>query len=744
MNSISGQYRFSKEIPVKRLDVRVRNSNDLAAVHPGTQLFTVDASSRLNSNRIGPTAGGFAVSIALAALLILLPGGTFPARAQNLGSPAFANPSEIDDHPSEKRLVGVIEMTDATLQIPNTGTETLRLFVGWDPTKSPNGPTPGPGVAPGPTLRARVGDLIEITFLNKVDDSKFPYTFDTNSPPGFSGFGCDSVSNGGQPYYPSQDKFPNCFHGSSTANLHFHGTHTSPDGLGDNVLVQIVPQVNQPNWTSTFNKIYSSGKIPQHWSDLPDDYRKKQLLMVGEYDKTQAANAKKNGLPAPESLLAADQEAIAAGGWPQYLIGAFPNFFELPDYSSGSYGAGQAPGTHWYHAHKHGSTSLHMLNGMSGAFIIESTDTGGYDQVIRKFYSWGDSYGPHEKVIVLQEYDSVVNAERVGPNGNEQMLVNGQATPTITMAPGEVQLWRIVNATAGDNFIPNLQALQSANGFAFRQTAQDGVQFSPNNYGSQPYLNGVVPGGMNLSGGNRADLLVQAPTKPGVYTVTNTENSPATTIFFVSVTGSQVTPPNGAFPGQSQWAIMPKYLQDLPAPGPNDIPNPGSPVRFQQWAKTDPVNGLPHLMINNKQFEETGPIIDQCMPSNGLQDWVLENDTSGPAHPFHIHVNPFQIVEIDTPSLNADKTAATYNKYTPSSDYIWQDVIAIPVGVTTTDGTLYPGKVVIRQRYPDFTGTFVLHCHILPHEDRGMMQLVRIVPAKMYPKACQGNIPQHH
>jgi len=744
MNAISGQYRFSKEIPVKRLDVRVRNSSDLAAVYPGTQLFTVDASSRLNSYRIGSKSGSFAVSIALAALFGLQPGGTLPVRAQNLGSPAFANPSEIDDHPSEKRLVGVMEMTDATLQIPNTGTETLRLFVGWDPTKSPNGLTPGPGVAPGPTLRAHVGDLVEITFLNKVDDSKFPYTFDTNSPPGFSGFGCDSVSNGGQPYYPSQDKFPNCFHGSSTANLHFHGTHTSPDGLGDNVLIQIVPQVNQPNWTSTFNKIYSSGKIPQHWSDLPDEYRKKQLSMIGEYDKTQAANAKKNGLQAPASLLEADQQAIAAGQWPQYLIGAFPNFFELPDYNSGNYGAGQAPGTHWYHAHKHGSTSLHMLNGMSGAFIIESTGLGGYDQVIRAFYNWGDSYGSHEKVIVLQEYDSVVNAERVGPNGNEQMLVNGLATPTITMAPGEVQLWRIVNATAGDNFVPNLQALQSANGFAFRQTAQDGVQFSPNNYGSQPYLNGVVPGGMNLSGGNRADLLVQAPTKPGVYTVTNTENSPPTPIFYVSVTGSQVTPPNGAFPTQSQWAIMPKYLLDLPAPGPNDIPNPGSPVRFQQWAKTDPVNGLPHLMINNKQFEETGPIIDQCMPSNGLQDWVLENDTSGPAHPFHIHVNPFQIVEIDTPSLNADKTAATYSKYIPTSDYIWQDVIAIPVGVTTTDGTLYPGKVVIRQRYPDFTGTFVLHCHILPHEDRGMMQLVRIVPANMYPKACQGNIPQHH
>jgi FtsP/CotA-like multicopper oxidase with cupredoxin domain len=473
---------------------------------------------------------------------------------------------------------------------------------------------------------------------------------------------------------------------------------------------------------------------------MPDNYKTKQLAMVGEYDRTQAANARKNGLPAPDSLLKADEEAIALGQWPQYLIGAFPNFFMLPDYNSGEYGAGQAPGTHWYHAHKHGSTSLHMLNGMSGAFVIESTDPGGYDQVIRKFYGWGDSYGQHEKVIVLQEYDSAVNAERVGPNGNDQMLVNGLATPTIAMAPGEVQLWRIVNATAGDNFIPNLQTLQTTNGFGFRQTAQDGVQFSQNNYGSQPYLNGVVPVGMNLSAGNRVDLLVQAPTKPGVYTVVNTEGP--NPVFYISVTGSQVNPPNGAFPSQSEWAVLPKYLQDLPAPGPNDITNPGSPVKFQQWPKGDPVTGLPHLMINNKQFEETGPMVDQCMPQNGLQDWVLENYTSGVAHPFHIHVNPFQIVEIDTPTA-----ANTYSKYTPTSDYIWQDVIAIPVAnVSTVNGesVTTPGRVIIRQRYPDFTGTFVLHCHILPHEDRGMMQLVRIVPANLYPKACQGNIPHHH
>src|SRR5262249_28716488 len=150
------------------------------------------------------------------------------------------------------------------------------------------------------------------------------------------------------------------------------------------------------------------------------------------------------------------------------------------------------PGTHWYHAHKHGSTSLHMRNGLAGAFIIESAREGGYDHFIRRFYGWGDQYSDHEKIFVFQQYDPTQNLERPGQGqgkGSKQTLVNGQLKPTITMRPGEVQLWRFVNATEG-NLSGGIieggtvkQGLFGQNsGFAFKQTAQDGVQFSPENY----------------------------------------------------------------------------------------------------------------------------------------------------------------------------------------------------------------------------------------------------------------------
>lgn len=729
---------MQKEVHVKKANRKILNNGNQAH-----SLSNQEANRFKLKRALSPASRwyftGKAVGVAVGIALSLL--GDHQAGAQNLDSPAFANPSEVRYRADEKRLRAVMELTSGEYTIPNVGKEMLRQFRGWDPAKSL--PPPKTDIGPGPTLRARLGDRVEISFLNKIDDRQFPYPLVTDSKPGLSDFGCDKSGKrdpktGLVVPYPKNDKFPNCFHGSNAANIHFHGTHTSPDGLGDNVLVQVLPQLNQPDWTATFNQIFDSGKIPQKWTELPAKYQQEQLAMIKKHDEEAAAAARKNRLPPPESLYKKDQEMIKAGRWPQYLMGAFPNFFDIPGYSSGKWKAGQAPGTHWYHAHKHGSTSLHILNGVAGALIIESSQEGGYDHVIRKFYGWGGTYGNHEKILIFQQFDTTQNLERrpegtVG-KGILQVLVNGKLTPTITMRPGEVQLWRLVNATEGNGQGILQKSLFQTKGFTFKQTAQDGVQFSPDNYKNQPFLKGLVPDGLTLAAANRADLLVQAPTTAGVVSF----KSDGKTLFFVDVTGTPVTLPNGPFP--TTWPEMPDFLKDLrELRGP---PNPDSPVKFQWEAgrKTiglDPKTGFPpHFMINDLQFNEKGPVIDQCMPLDAVQDWVLENYTTVP-HPFHIHINPFQVIEIDAP--------VTQTKYKPNGNFVWQDVIAIPRAVISPDGKIItPGKVTIRQTYVDFTGTFVLHCHILAHEDRGMMQLVRVVPAANYPGGCQDKIPEHH
>ena len=215
-----------------------------------------------------------------------------------------------------------------------------------------------------------------------------------------------------------------------------------------------------------------------------------------------------------------------------------------PDFDLGKVNAGQAPGTHWYHAHKHGSTSLHIRNGLAGVFVIESNKEGGYDHFLRRSLGWGPEYRDHEKILIFQQYDPTQNLERpqrTAGTGSRQVLVNGKLAPTITMRPGEIQLWRMVNGTQGSttgminagNF---KTGLFTAAKFGVVQTAQDGVQFSQMNYANQPYLNGKIPNGvlpngevangLILGAGNRADILVQAPLTTGTYPFITVSGNP--------------------------------------------------------------------------------------------------------------------------------------------------------------------------------------------------------------------------
>ncbi|TIX69346.1 MAG: hypothetical protein E5V30_17810 [Mesorhizobium sp.] len=107
--------------------------------------------------------------------------------------------------------------------------------------------------------------------------------------------------------------------------------------------------------------------------------------------------------------------------------------------------------------------------------------------------------------------------------------------------------------------------------------------------------------------------------------------------------------------------------------------------------------------------------IDRLLPLGGVEEWRLKSFFVG--HPFHIHVNPFQIVEIlengrDVSGFEPDNTSS-YARLKG----VWKDTLFIS-GANRT--------FVLRTRYQRYIGDFVLHCHILDHEDQGMMQNVRI------------------
>ena len=266
---------------------------------------------------------------------------------------------------------------------------------------------------------------------------------------------------------------------------------------------------------------------------------------------------------------------------------------------------------------------------------------------------------------------------------------------------------------------------------------------------------------------NRVDLLVKAPSAPGVYDVRVNlfpgPFSPAPFILMsVMVTGEPMAAPQGFPESASDFPPFPEFLSDIEPKeiqlrrevafdtqgfGNNGERQPGfARAGFPGLrASTHTIDGL--LFQNN--------VINKVMLLDTSEEWTLINTTQvltftppppppgAPpppplpliSHPFHIHVNPFQVVEVFDP-MTMEKPMVF------EKDFIWYDTIAIPPSYNffpdakrphlDNNGkqVFVPGYVKIRSRFLDFTGIFVLHCHILGHEDRGMMQLVEVVSNK--------------
>jgi FtsP/CotA-like multicopper oxidase with cupredoxin domain len=114
---------------------------------------------------------------------------------------------------------------------------------------------------------------------------------------------------------------------------------------------------------------------------------------------------------------------------------------------------------------------------------------------------------------------------------------------------------------------------------------------------------------------------------------------------------------------------------------------------------------LPRFTIDNRLFD---PQRAAAKPRLGTTEtWVILN-RSTEWHPFHIHQDDFRVMSVNG------------RRVRPDGD---QDVVALP---PLASGK--PGRVVIRMPFQDYSGKFVFHCHILDHEDGGMMALVDTLP----------------
>ena len=716
------------------------------------------------------------------------------------GDQKFFNPPELIS--SDGILKGTVILTDEFQRIPTSingkvtcAPQLVRNFRGEGLAAAPSAMPPHPDLRdpePGPTLRARVGDLVQLSFVNQVNSNRFDKSFDIEA--------CTQVGQDGKIYpAPRGDKFPNCLHASSTANIHFHGTHTNPNATGDNVYLQVrpLPRDNQgtlattpPEATVGFDEFFKRcteklqdplNRWPATWDDLPKSWTDKQAELLIAYQQ-------KN----PSQRLWDENLKVLKDGWPIYYIGAFPYCFGLPSYPSKggtSPVMGQAPGTHWYHAHKHGSTAINVANGMTGAFIIEgkydddlnaTTAYGSY--VMKDGNAWNTRSQP---VLVLNQLGTVPNILVGGGPGTAEGVdfsVNGRIRPKVQMQPGEVQLWRILN-TSGRT----AAYFMAPEGLEWRQLAQDGVQFADVNY--QNSLNKPF----YIAPANRVDLLVKAPmtamsaeirvqnvmarsqVKPTPLAPTPADPVPGIVLLTVDVAGPPVML-------DGKPAEMP-FLKNAP-----QQPEFLADISEEEWRRSNYAskqlvfNSTGQHTINEIQFGSEHAHIDVLL--GATEEWMIKNLTTiGIDHPLHIHVNPFQVTEFFDPNenlvdpitgkleavLRAGKTEAVPRYVTdkakltdpnnpfakrqcyldptnpatwsvsgacgtqaPQSNLVWRDVFAIPTA-RSEGGADIPGYFKMRSRFVDYPGLYVMHCHILIHEDRGMMFSVEVLKAKATP-----------
>jgi suppressor of ftsI len=242
----------------------------------------------------------------------------------------------------------------------------------------------------------------------------------------------------------------------------------------------------------------------------------------------------------------------------------------------------------------------------------------------------------------------------------------------IRKRPDEIQRWLIANLTSG--IVYNV-ALAS---HALYQIASDGNAFD-----APQLLNSLV-----LGPGERTDVLVQGFSVLRTYELRNLlsgagfQATPEVLLAMVIIEGAPI---EGA---SIQETLVP--FDDLR----------GYEVGRQRRLEFQVEDGAaePYL-IDGHPFDENR--IDQTVQLGALEEWELVN-VSDEWHPFHIHVNDFQVM-----ALNGEPHVAHGYDHT---------VMAPP-----------RGSVTMRSRFTDFTGTFVYHCHFLYHEDHSMMGIAELV-----------------
>ncbi|WP_237740619.1 multicopper oxidase family protein [Ornithinimicrobium pekingense] len=349
------------------------------------------------------------------------------------------------------------------------------------------------------------------------------------------------------------------------------------------------------------------------------------------------------------------------------------------------------PGVYWYHPHHHGSVADQLFAGLYGAIVVQEHDPPSVDR---------------ERVLVVSDItlsqDGAVLSpsmpERMMGREGELLLLDGQLEPVLKARGGDRERWRVVNACSSRFFSLRL----SGEGSSARVVGRD-VGRLP----TPVALEEVV-----LAPGNRMDLLVDLSEGTGELLAVPVDRGQ----MMGGMMGGAVGPEDSeralarlevAQGAQSGTAVakddatrgpegLLPDLRDTQVDRRRELTMEMSMGGMMGGNRGRGPGGMMDLTIDGRTFDHDRT--DQQVRLGTVEEWSIGN--VGPMdHPFHLHVWPMQVIDVDGQR---------------PADPLWLDVVNIPAG----------GSVTVRIRFADFGGRTVYHCHILDHEDLGMMGTV--------------------
>ncbi|MEO5825571.1 MAG: multicopper oxidase family protein [Gemmatimonadales bacterium] len=334
-------------------------------------------------------------------------------------------------------------------------------------------------------------------------------------------------------------------------------------------------------------------------------------------------------------------------------------------------------GTYWYHPHPDHRTGFQVARGLYGALIVRAKDDPLPGTLTEQVLVLSDNRFRDDGSIDLP--DRHTKHGRIDEeNGREGdvVFVSGMVRPSIAIRSGEVQRWRIINASAARVYRLSIP------GHTFLHVGSDGGLFEKPAQVSE----------ITVAPAERVEVLVRATAPPG------------------TTTELQALPYDRYIPQTrpADWKL-PRTLLTLQydVKGPVVAPAIPATLRRIEWIDTSNVSAhrvmaLSQGMINGRKMDLAR--VDVTAPLGATEIWEVEN-LVGMDHPFHLHGFQFQVL-----SRNGE----------PEPFPSWKDVVNVPKHESA--------RFVVR--FDDFPGKWMFHCHILDHEDHGMMGVLEITPAR--------------